>query len=489
MIDQEFSRVVGTWLRQGADDPADHIVRDVLGLIAANTQSVPSRPARWVADAGLARRSMVAAALVLGAVLAASFLPSVGPGVLPSAGPASPSPTAPGAATPEPPLLEPEIPAGPYTIANAQVRAHVTMPAGWRSNGDTDLYWFNPTSTYLAGLFFGMTTFEIGAVVSDVCAPEGETELVPVGPSVADLVGALTTQVGGERTGPTEVTVGGRPATRFVIRIPSDCPGSGWRPVWADTIGTYEFGITGGFTGTIDIVDIDGRRVVLTRTFGPRAGAERIAELDAIAASIRFEPIADAGPLPPISTTGVLAPGRHELTVDGVRFSFETSPDPGDRGWGRYRSLYISQDAHGGQHAESVIYWTGYPDGAGASICPDLPAVPDDASATELAAMLAAAPGTELSGAPAETSVGGRSAVHFTLAIRERRGCDPGYLFTWDAATGGPMWMTTNPTDTLRVWVVDVDGRLFVIVAGTDNWANVALADEVQTIVESIRFE
>lgn len=489
----DVTPLVRSWLRAEPDVSAKPILDDVLAMLDTNTQG-PSRPqlSRVVDPRSPTALLLAAAAVVVVALVGITLRPwsSIGTG--------SPSPTAPSATpyetssppqTPEPPILDPEIPSGPYVISNPQVRAIVTMPAGWRRGGEAAVYQFEPTESYLASLNLGLETTEIGTVVSDVCAPEESVELAPVGPSVADLVGSLSAQVGGERTGPTEVIVGGHPASRFVIRITPDCPGAGWRPIWTDGIGTYGFAVAGQFTGIIDVVDVDGRRVVLTRTYGPQASAERIAESEAIVASVRFEPIAGAGQLPRASESGGLARGRHELTVDGVRFSFETPAYLRDRGWGRYRSIYISKDVHGGQQAEAVVYWTGVPDGADVSLCRELPVVPEEASAADLAAILAAAPGTSLVTGPTEASVGGRPAIRLTLTIRELLGCDPGYLFTWEAASGGPMWMSTGPTDTVRVWIVDVEDRLFVMVTITDTWATVALADEIQAIVDSIRFE
>jgi hypothetical protein len=51
------------------------------------------------------------------------------------------------------------------------------------------------------------------------------------------------------------------------------------------------------------------------------------------------------------------------------------------------------------------------------------------------------------------------------------------------------MWVTSDPGDTIRVWIVDVDGTLLFIGAETREDATPALEREIEGIVGSIRFE
>ena len=73
------------------------------------------------------------------------------------------------------------------------------------------------------------------------------------------------------------------------------------------------------------------------------------------------------------------------------------------------------------------------------------------------------------------------------LIVRKGVGCDPGYFYTWREVRGGEWWSTTTAGDTIRVWIVKVDGRLLFIQAATTpeaGWLN----QEVVQIVRSIRF-
>ena len=122
-------------------------------------------------------------------------------------------------------------------------------------------------------------------------------------------------------------------------------------------------------------------------------------------------------------------------------------------------------------------------------------------SIDDLAARLAKAPGSELVEAPARVTLGGRPARHVELVVRENRGCDPGFFFTWPDQNWGALWGGTEPGDRIRVWIVDVDGKRLFFVAEAKEGFNHPLRPppskaelqrarrEIEKIVESIRFE
>ena len=173
------------------------------------------------------------------------------------------------------------------------------------------------------------------------------------------------------------------------------------------------------------------------------------------------------------------ARGKVSRTVDGVRFSFTvpTHKQPyykPDFGWMngpaekvgdkvRVRNLLISTGFMGGQAAEAVVFWTAYPTGGEAPPCSSLRSPTIGRSTVDLAAAMARAPGTTLIRRPTQTRVGGRPATHVVLRVREDRGCDPGYFFTWRDEWWGDFWPGTGVGDTIRVWIVDVGGKRLVI--------------------------
>jgi hypothetical protein len=184
--------------------------------------------------------------------------------------------------------------------------------------------------------------------------------------------------------------------------------------------------------------------------------------------------------------------GRHPVTVDGVPFSFDVPAS----GWeprlgvsAPAGGISLNKSFAGSQGAEAIIYWSGFPDGVYADPCGNLLGLPVGASAADVAAAVASAPGTELVTGPSDVTLGGRAAKHVVVIVREDLGCDPGFFYSWEAEHGGAVWLTTDVGHTIRVWIVDVDGtRLFI--AGLGNavmgWG---IEQEIDGIIDSIRFE
>jgi hypothetical protein len=129
------------------------------------------------------------------------------------------------------------------------------------------------------------------------------------------------------------------------------------------------------------------------------------------------------------------------------------------------------------------------PDGDCADRCARLVSPPVGPSAADLAAAVSTVPGTRLVKGPADVTLDGRPAKHVVLTVREKVGCDPGFFYTWRDIDGGALWPTTSVGDTIRVWIVDVDGTRLFIAAETTEQASSGLEKEIQRIVQSIRFD
>ncbi len=192
-----------------------------------------------------------------------------------------------------------------------------------------------------------------------------------------------------------------------------------------------------------------------------------------------------------------LAVGRHSVRVDGVRFSFDMPLHDPDSGWAQFGNISISRSIIGPQDAEGIVYWTSVSERGLADPCADVLNLPVSATAADLAAAVAVAPGTELVSGPADVILGGRPAKHVVVTVSQDLGCDPGYFYSWHEAGGGPFWDGTTAGDTISVWIADVDGkRLFIAAAthvdsGVPSHALVGpkFKQEVEDIVDSIQFE
>jgi hypothetical protein len=150
---------------------------------------------------------------------------------------------------------------------------------------------------------------------------------------------------------------------------------------------------------------------------------------------------------------------------------------------------YITKSASGSQGAEALIYWTAVPVGPLAEPCHYLRTQQVGPSAADLAAVVAAAPGTDLISGPSEVTLGGYPAQHVALNVREDVGCDPGFFFIYPNTWGGALWPETMPGDTIRVWIIDVDGDLLFVAGETHRSASAALEQESVDIVQSVQFE
>lgn len=201
----------------------------------------------------------------------------------------------------------------------------------------------------------------------------------------------------------------------------------------------------------------------------------------------RHERVHPSRRVAPVPLGGV---GRHWLNVDRVRLSIRIPSG----GWERFGNVSLNKSTTGPQGAEGIIYWTSYPDGVNTDWCRRLPNLGRTSSTAELATKLSRSPGTELVDRPSSVMLGGRRATLLVLSVRETRGCDPGYFHSWRDAMGGALWPKTTRGDTIRIWLVNVDGVRLFIAGETHKFAlphrqvGSKITTEIQQIVNSIRF-
>ena len=186
--------------------------------------------------------------------------------------------------------------------------------------------------------------------------------------------------------------------------------------------------------------------------------------------------------------------GRRSLTVDGVPLSVILPEDSRTLSPSvtLMDDLYISFSTVRGQAAEAIILWTSFPDSVHARPCLLSPSA--GSSVAELAEAVAMAPGVELVSGPSDVTVGGLAAQHVVISVapdaaslgasqgRDRRdlGCSPAYFFGWEAADEGTIWLDTEPDDTIKVWIVEVDRKLLFIEAETKPDAGEAVEQEIE---------
>jgi len=287
--ERDATRIVRLWLEEGATAIPDHVLDTVLDQLPATPQRRPFRLAWRTPIMNNTIRLISAAAVVVVAALIGYQLliaPNVGgPGPLPSpSGSAStaPSPTpAPSEGTGD---VWPtgSVASGVHNVTLGGVTFSFNVPGpGWTatfsgilSRGGNWISFFYPDDTSVR-------------VFTDPCAGVLGP---PIAPAAADLATALTTIVGTDVVGPSDVTVGGLPAKLVVISIRDDVTcsaGEFFLSGLPDGTGlTYANSLDSTFT--IWTFDLDGQRFAIwAQQVIPNE--ELAQEIQQIVDSIQFE--------------------------------------------------------------------------------------------------------------------------------------------------------------------------------------------------------
>jgi hypothetical protein len=181
---------------------------------------------------------------------------------------------------------------------------------------------------------------------------------------------------------------------------------------------------------------------------------------------------------------GVASPRFERLVrrAGDIQFSFRV-----DATWERFHGISINKSIVGPQGAEAIIFWASFPAAGLAEPCAKVLSLPVGPTADALAAVVATAPGTELIAGPSNVTVGGHAAKHVVLTVRERVGCNPGFFYRWRDVPVGAFWRATCVGDTIRVWIVEVDGMRLFLEAETSRDLGVAVKQERDALNRAIR--
>jgi hypothetical protein len=292
------NRIVLDWLREDAHENPERVLLRALDEIETTRQRRSLWPPRRSTIMNrLALASIAAAAVVAVAILGYNLLPRT-PG---TGGEPTPSPSVGTSLRPTPIPFLPvgSVPPGTYrSVGYSSTPFSVTLPAGWTSGngfiskGDAD-----PDSEGAGDPFTGsgvsLASWVVSHIYTDSCDWQGALQAAA---SPEDIVRRLSEQTGHDTTGPTSVTTGGFPATRFEFSVASDfdvnaCDDAFMR-LWPDAGPNENFGlpIYPGMTARVDVVDVNGDPSLLIAFHTEQASAEDRAELEAVARSVQFLP-------------------------------------------------------------------------------------------------------------------------------------------------------------------------------------------------------
>jgi hypothetical protein len=287
--DRDTTRIVRSWLRTDEHESADRVLETVLARLDTTPQRRPLWPSRRFAQMNnVTRLAIGAAAVLVVAVLGFNLLPRTG-GV---GGPAAPTPTPTLATTPIPtyPLLNAQASLNGRYLVGGGLTSHVTVavPAGWRT--DTDWVVIGPNGNQAPG---GMAIrfYTVDQVFKNPVAISSGVLTPPVGPTAADLAAAIVGDPAWHATGPTNVTIDGRPALRVHFAIPtsSGLGTDGQFDMFALAGVPDIYGFALGQVFDLYIVDVAGERVVIDAFHFAGTSASDLAAQQAVLDSIQID--------------------------------------------------------------------------------------------------------------------------------------------------------------------------------------------------------
>jgi hypothetical protein len=322
--DRDTTRIVRSWLEEGATALPDRVLDAVLDEVPATRQRRSWWPARRFRDMNTPLKlAIAAAAVVVVAIVGINLLPgnaNVGVPAPPATPSPSPSPSPSASPSPSPALF----PAGPLAVgshtiqpfvgpgglcvgqagcteAGAEddsIRITLTVPDGWTGLESSIV----PTVESYAppgggGLLFGRGGWLY--TVSQVCGgsgpapPPGPT--IPTGTTVDEFVTALVDHPDLDVTSPVDVTLGGYSGQYLELQAPANIatnqddpePGTcAYYFVWEP--GIYAQGPNALWR--IWVLDVDGVRVVVRSDSFPGTSQQVQDQLQAIVDSIQIQP-------------------------------------------------------------------------------------------------------------------------------------------------------------------------------------------------------
>ena len=182
---------------------------------------------------------------------------------------------------------------------------------------------------------------------------------------------------------------------------------------------------------------------------------------------------------------GTLAAGRYPMILDGHALSLEIATP----GWSSNGSWGFDKGIVGPDGASFIFWPKETPIGVYADPCKQVKAAEAGPSIASLAEAVAGAPWASLVSGPTDVTVGGYPAKQVVITIPEDPSCSggPSQFYLWHSASDGRY--VTAWGDTLRVWIVDVDGSTVWIDGETHAGASPDLGAEMQRIINSVTFE
>jgi hypothetical protein len=195
-------------------------------------------------------------------------------------------------------------------------------------------------------------------------------------------------------------------------------------------------------------------------------------------------PASSPSPVPEIviPPEGDLAIGQHSFALNGVPFTIEIPTT----GWTSNGRFAVDRGTFPETYVGGFILWNQPATANFADPCTRTQGPRVGPTAADLAEAVASVPGTTATG-PTDVTVGGHPAKLVVVEIPDTAACDAQDFYLWGDYLGGRY--ATEFGSTIRVWIVDVDGRLVQLDGESMPDAPPEFGQELQQIIDSIEFE
>jgi hypothetical protein len=279
--DPELERVVRSWLQEEGHEDAERVLFTVLNQV----DTTPQRRAGWLArrfpimNNKTVRYGIAAAAVLVIALVGANLLPGANRGSSPT-----PSPTTSPTSSPRPsslavPFGTPLDP-GRYALSEQfPVSLTFEIEESWNACSESG------TEQNLCRPDNGISFVIVENVAADPCNPDGGGLVPAVGPTVDDLVTAISSLEGFQATAPVAVTVGGFQGVEFELAAPAEAPCDGFG-TWMTASRTTGMGL--GEFNLVQVIDAGGQRLLIAASYDPSSAAYD-AEVRRILESVQIE--------------------------------------------------------------------------------------------------------------------------------------------------------------------------------------------------------
>jgi len=289
------TRIVRSWLHEDAHEDADRILNLVLNEIDTTPQRRAIGLARRfpIMNNNLVRLGIAAAVVALAVIVAVKVLPGSNVGN-PSASPSTvqtPTVTPTASIRPMPADRGGVLDPGTYVAGDPfSLKVTFTLPSGWRGSIGgpyvVDLRWADKPGGISFSLF--------DKVSADPCHAEQGYLNPPAGPSVDDLASAFANMPGIVVRDVADASVDGFSGTQLTMSAPdsfASCTFSSFEGyvIWELPLGSKHT-MGAGERDRVWILDVAGKRLVISVSDEPGYTDAQQAELQAVFDSIRIEP-------------------------------------------------------------------------------------------------------------------------------------------------------------------------------------------------------